>query len=303
MNRRTLILAAAMTLVATPPILAIGEAAHFVKGNASTSAIISSGVRREYIVHVPAHYDGRTPLPLVISMHAAAMWPAAQERTTGWDAVADEKGFFVAYPAGADGRGPRTWSVDGSPALMRDVHFIADMIDTIASEYAIDTRRIYADGLSNGGGMAFVLSCTMHDRIAAVGLVASAQTLRFSWCPDTRPVPVIAFHGTADPVTPYRGGATWISAQPFPDITAWITIWSRRNRCNARPLERMIAQDVMRATYTGCAADVAFYSVVGGGHAWPGGQHLPEWFVGRTTDSINASRELWNFYSAHSLPR
>ena len=36
---------------------------------------------------------------------------------------------------------------------------------------------VYANGLSNGGGMAFVLACTLSDRIAAVGLVASAVFL------------------------------------------------------------------------------------------------------------------------------
>ena len=30
----------------------------------------------------------------------------------------------------------------------------------------IDRKRIYANGLSNGGGMSFVLSCTLADRIA-----------------------------------------------------------------------------------------------------------------------------------------
>ena len=59
-------------------------------------------------------------------------------------------------------------------------------------------------GLDKGcylGGMAFVLSCALSNRIAAVGLVASAQTLPFSWCGNSTPVPVIAFHGTDDPVT------------------------------------------------------------------------------------------------------
>ena len=83
---------------------------------------------------------------------------------------------------------------------MRDVRFISELIDKLEAAYNIDPARIYANGFSNGGGMAFVLSCTLSDRIAAVGMVGAAQTLPWSWCTDHRPVPMIAFHGTADPI-------------------------------------------------------------------------------------------------------
>ena len=83
------------------------------------------------------------------------------------------------------------------PGLARDVRFISELIDKLEAAYNIDPTRIYANGLSNGGGMAFVLSCTLSDRIAAVGMVGAAQTLPWSWCTDRRPVPMIAvsWHG------------------------------------------------------------------------------------------------------------
>src|SRR5574341_1579817 len=83
-----------------------------------------------------------------------------------------------------------------------DVQFIADLIDTLAARYNIDRPRVYANGLSNGGGMAFAISCTLSDRIAAVGVVAPALFMRWSDCTDQRPVPMIAFHGTADRQVP-----------------------------------------------------------------------------------------------------
>src|SRR3989441_5213315 len=80
-----------------------------------------------------------------------------------------------------------TWTEAG---LMRDVRFISELIDTLRAAYNIDPTRIYANGLSIGGGMAFVLSCTLSDRVAAVGMVAAAQSLPSSWCTDHRPVPI-----------------------------------------------------------------------------------------------------------------
>jgi polyhydroxybutyrate depolymerase len=64
-----------------------------------------------------------------------------------------------------------------------------------------------------------------------------------------------------------------------------------------------VAADVTRRTYTSCADDAAvvLYTVQGGGHTWPGGKPLPEWFVGRTTYSIDATSLMWAFFSAHPL--
>jgi pimeloyl-ACP methyl ester carboxylesterase len=114
-----------------------------------------------------------------------------------WNLVADENGFIVVYPEGT-GFGPKSWEMTGieTPPRMPDVTFISDLIDKLAASYNIDKTRIYANGMSNGGGMAFVLSCTMSDRIAAVGMVSAGLDPGWSWCTDHRPVPVIAFHGT-----------------------------------------------------------------------------------------------------------
>jgi polyhydroxybutyrate depolymerase len=67
----------------------------------------------------------------------------------------------------------------------------------------------------------------------------------------------------------------------------------------------VIATDVIRREYTGCAGDAAvvLYTIRGGGHTWPGGQGVPEWILGRNTRSIEASSEMWNFFIQHPLRR
>jgi polyhydroxybutyrate depolymerase len=177
------------------------------------------------------------------------------------------------------------------------------LIDTLKATYNVDSTRIYANGLSNGGGMAFVLSCTLSDRIAAVGMVGAAQLLPFGWCTDRRPVPMINFHGTADWAAPYHGGTSWVAPDPFPDVQAWTKRWARRNRCALNPIDSAVAADVIRRAYTSCAGDAAvvLYTIRGGGHTWPGGGPLPEWFVGPTSQSIDASSLMWAFFQAHPL--
>jgi polyhydroxybutyrate depolymerase len=305
MSGRRRVLAAVLGLISLPVVLVVVEAGSYYVLNRNNGAIVSSGLKREYFLYVPDRYDRSRPTPLVISMHGGALWPAAQRRISGWNEVADRHGFIVVYPAGYEGPGPTGWEVSG-PDQRKGVRFIADLIDTLQAEYNIDPSRIYADGLSIGGGMAFVLSCTLSDRIAAVGLVGAANMVPWSWCTDQRAVPMINFHGTADAFAPYEGGkspvAPWI---PFPGVPAWTANWARRNRCDASPVRAAVATDVTRIEYTNCADDAAvvLYTIVEGGHTWPGGRLQPEWTLGTTSHSIDASSTMWDFFREHPLPK
>ena len=298
-----MVLIAVLFLIGLPVVLAVMEALTFHVRNRSNGSIVSSGQMREYLLYVPKSYDRAVPTPLVISMHGGAMWPAAQRESSQWNDVADEHGFIVVYPSAEVGDGPRAWNVNHGNGLATDVTYISDLIDTLSAAYNIDSTRIYANGLSNGGGMSFVLSCTLSDRIAAVGTVVAAQTLPFSWCRDSTPVPMIAFYGTADPVVPYHGGESWVTPKPFPRATTWTADWARRNRCDAKPVDSVISADVTRRAYSGCAegATVVSYTIRGGGHTWPGGKGMPDWILGPTARNVDASREMWDFFVEHPL--
>lgn len=297
-------------VLAIPALLVTVDAASFHVLNRNNGSIISSGEKRGYLLYVPASYDRARPTPLVISLHGGATWPAVQRDITRWNRVAAEHGFIVVYPEGSGlhrghhGGRQKRWNVNMGRGLQRDVQFISDLIDRLQATYNIDPTRIYADGLSNGGGMAFVLSCTLSDRIAAVGMVGSAQTLPWSWCKDERPVPMINFHGTADTFTPYRGGMSMVSHNhSFPGVAAWTSNWARRNRCSPAPVEKRVADDVTRIEYTNCTAPVLLYRIERGGHTWPRGKPMPKWMAGTTTESIDATREMWRFFRGQRLTR
>jgi len=288
-----------------PGLLPLGEALTFSAHNRNNGSMVSSGDRREYLLYVPSTYDRSKPALLVISMHGAGGWPVQQMELSGWNRLAEREGFIVVYPSGLDQAGPRVWRDGAGRAVQKDSAFISQLIDKLEADYNIDHERIYANGMSNGGGMSFVLSCTLSDRIAAVGLVGAANLTPWSWCTDRHAVPMIDFHGTADSMAPYRGGESWVSQRPFPSVPNWAANWARRNRCDPRPVETNAAIGVTRREYTHCADDAAvvLYIIRGGGHTWPGGQQLPEWFAGTTSRSIDATREMWAFFRAHPLSR
>lgn len=302
MTRRTLALAAVLFLLGLPAVAVLAGAASHYFANRTTTLVTSMGQERRYILHVPRSYDPAKPTPLVISLHGGLNWPAFQRKASGWNRVADEHGFIVAYPAG-EGTGPGIWAMRGRPVASRmpDVVFISELIDKLSASYNIDPARIYANGFSNGGGMSFALACTLSHRIAAVGLVGPYHTFRLEWCKDSAPVPSVTFHGTADHFALYGGGTHWIGPLPIPPIRQWTQRWAQHNRCAPAPIENALAPDVERLEYAGCANDasVVLYTIKGGGHTWPGGGELSEWMVGPTSRSIDASKVMWEFFQAH----
>jgi polyhydroxybutyrate depolymerase len=312
MNVRKMVVVAALIFIGLPVVLILIGAVFVYALNRTNGTIVSSGQKREYLLYVPRSYDRAKPTPLVISMHAAAMWPAAQMSISEWNKVADEHSFIVVYPSGAAGvlggdplfpRGPKVWEGGGG-----DVTFISDLIDNLEAAYNIDATRIYVNGFSNGGEMSFEVSCGLPDRIAAVGVVAAAVLQIWNSCKDSAPVPMMAFHGTADRLAPYYGGTSLASPPgpvPFMAVRDWVAAWAQRNECEGVPIDAPITASVRQLAYTNCSdnADVILYTVDGGGHSWPSGKRLPEWMVGRTNSELNASSILWEFFREHPLRR
>ncbi len=292
-------------IVAVPVVLVLALALAYTVSNKTNGTLISSGVRREYLLYVPPSYDPATPTPFVITLHGFAQWPANQRDVSRWNPLADEYGFIVVYPSGTGF--PKRWGAHGTAdslnPQMEDVTFISDLIDKLESEYTIDPTRIYANGLSNGGGMSYLLACKLADRIAAVGTVAGAYLYPLSECQPARTVPMIVFHGDADPIVPYYGGPSGPFDQPFPVIPDWVAQWAQQNGCAETPGELPAQGEVTGIKYVGCDqnTEVPFYTIHGGGHSWPNhAGALPKAIVGHTTQDIDATRVMWAFFQQYT---
>ena len=100
MNTRKIVIGAAVVVIGLPvaSILIAGVSFYalmsFYAPNRTSGTIVSSGQKREYLLYVPRSYDRAKPTPLVISMHAAALWPATQREASQWNKVADENGLL-----------------------------------------------------------------------------------------------------------------------------------------------------------------------------------------------------------------
>ena len=271
----------------------------------SNGEVLSGGIKRSYLLHVPKSYQANRPTALVICFHGFSEWPAHVMRLSHWNRLADESGFLVVYPLGS--RFPLRWHCGGgfsSRELARqDVQFIADLIDQLKQQYHLDEARIHANGLSNGGGMSFLLAGQLSERIAAFGSVGGAHVLPWTEFQPQRPVPAIIFHGTADRIVPYHGKSWGSGGFSLPDLPGWVQTLAARNGCETNAVPLPTSGSVSGVRYPGGSnhADVEFYTVTGGGHTWPGGKPMTAAIVGKTTADVDATRLMWDFFQAHPL--
>jgi polyhydroxybutyrate depolymerase len=282
------------------------------RGGGGTLTTNVAGYRRTVIVHLPNGYTGSNKLALVLSMHGSGSTAADHELFTGMDATADTDKFIVAYPEGLirDGIG-YDWNVPGEPLIggrtvpahaANDVEFLTKLVGVLEQRYCINAARVYATGFSGGARIASQLACDSSTVFAAVAAVSGLRSP--TPCPSSRPVAILAFHGTADPVDPYdgHGQAYWTYSVPQAAAN-----WARQDGCSKTAASSKLAHAVTLTDYTHCKAGVAveLYTIAGEGHEWPGGPPLPSSLtnlLGPQTTAINANSVMWAFFEAHPRP-
>ncbi|HXW56153.1 MAG TPA: PHB depolymerase family esterase [Candidatus Cybelea sp.] len=273
----------------------------------------SGGHSRNFYVHLPKYYSTSNRWPLVFVIHGRTGTGPGMERIAYFDSFADRNGIIAIYPNGvsrswADGRGDSPAERDG----VDDIAFFSAMLDKLESTYSVDTSRVYASGLSNGGFMSYRLACELSARIAAVAPVGATFSATLSEnCHPSRPVSVLEINGTEDPLVPYDGGQVRHgSSGRILSARDSVAYWARIDGCPATPVrdsfhgESSGGFETRHEIYSGCRdnVEVALYSVVGGGHTWPGGrQYLPALIIGKTSRDFDANDIIWKFFQAHPL--
>jgi polyhydroxybutyrate depolymerase len=230
----------------------------------------------------------------------------------GLNDKADDAGFIVVYPNGS-GRTEQilTWNAGNCCGFAQtqkidDVAFVRELLDDLAKVAPVDSNRVFATGMSNGGMMAYLLASELSDRIAAVAPVAGPMGT--PECRPQRPVPVLHFHGTDDKFAPLKGGhgERSLSQTDFHSVEHSIGCWIKANQCEPEPIvvhEPVKIEDgtkVTRKTWEGGKdnAEVVLIEISGAGHTWPG-RKPPLLFLGKSTQNISANDNLWEFFKKH----
>lgn len=247
-----------------------------------TWTLVVDGRERTVLVHVPPAYDGATPLPVVVNLHALGASAEVQAWYSRMIEKADAEGFIVVHPEGIGGSWNAGVGCCGTAAALGvdDVGLITATLDALAARRCVARDRIYATGMSNGGYMTHRLGCALADRLAAIAPIAGIDVV--AGCAPAAPLPVLQIHGTLDTVVPYAGALTSVAS------------WRDRNGCAASTTVVADEPGTRCVRHDGCAdgAEVVLCTVVGGGHVWPGGV--------ASASSLDATDAVWAFFARHA---
>ncbi|MFD0688202.1 alpha/beta hydrolase family esterase [Actinomadura fibrosa] len=276
--------------------------------------LLIGGRARTFTVRLPGAVSDGGPKPLVLVLHGndptAGGW-MMREWTT-FDEQADSWGWAVAYPDGhggcwADGRGVTA----AEEAGVDDVAFLRALIDHAADRYGTAPDRTVVAGASNGAFMAHRLALTSGDRVAVLGAVAGTLPAALRELRPAYAVSALLIHGSADPLASIDGG---YSRRRGPNgelrgrtlsLQETAEHYRAVDRCPPGPGETLdVGSSVRTAVGGGVGVGgtrVAAWTVIGGGHGWPGARAHPEWPEAAIGD-FDAAEEICRFAAPLLLP-
>ena len=263
---------------------------------------------RAYKLYLPvAAKTVNDPLPLVVMLHGCGQTPQDFARGTGMNALAEEFGFQVLYPAQArDAQRNRCWNWfkrddqergAGEPAL------IASLTQHVINQQNVDLAKVYIAGLSAGAAAALIVATAYPDMFAAVGVhsglgigaahdatsAAHAMNVGATGRRHDAQMPTIIFHGDSDRVVNPRNGR-FVAIRALEHYNHLDQVERTGRIAGGRDYTRTSHRVGRGRAY------VEKWVVHGAGHAWSGGHS-----AGSYTDpkGPDASREMVQFFMRH----
>lgn len=239
--------------------------------------------RRPYELIVPPGVADEQPLPVVLFLHGYGASSATFIGYLGIREMAARHRFVAVVPDGTpDSQGLRFWNASEGCCNFEhkpvdDVSYLRDVIDEVEGRRAVDAKRIFVVGFSNGGFMAHRLACELGDRLAGIVSIAGAGRRDATVCRPKGSVSVLQIHGDLDRAVPYEGGKTLGrgEAEPHPPVRETVAWWAAHDGCSREPKEgapmdlhpKLPGAETEVLRYEGCrSAKVELWTVRGGDH-------------------------------------
>jgi polyhydroxybutyrate depolymerase len=264
------------------------------------------GDKRPYLVHVPTQSQAGKALPMVLVLHGGMgnMQVQASERFYHQLSASDKYGYIVVFPNGYSrlpGGKFATWNAVNccGPAVKKqsdDVAVIRAIIEDMQQRTEVDSKRIFADGMSNGGMMSYRLACELSGTISAIAAVAGTDNTQR--CQPAKPVAVLHIHAKDDDHVPFEGGKGQQSMADvsFNSVPATIQKWVQMNHTNPQAERILEVPGAYCEIHRGGLAPVQLCVTESGGHSWPGGSKPRGGQAG--SSAISANDVIWQFFNA-----
>lgn len=273
------------------------------------------GRERSYRLRIPkGHNLGEAP-PLVLALHGGnGDMDQICELKGGLPDLFDEEIFLLLCPQGVERHWNDGRATDRHLAIRErvdDVGFLLGLIDEVAQEYGVDEERVYVTGASNGGMMTYRMACESPETFSAAAAVIANLPADLA-CEPQSPVPILIMNGTEDPLMPYEGGQVrflWQELGRVLPTEETARRWAELNGCDPERIQEELPEvdpedgtSIVRTRYEGCQGEsgVVLYTVVGGGHTWPGGaRYAGERIIGPVSEEGHMGEIVWEFFQRH----
>jgi len=279
-------------------LAAVALALVVAPARAETMYLLTNQGEREAIV-LPSRQG---PAPTILVLHGQTSTAAWTAENSGFAETAAAHRFTAVFPQGIrkqwnDGREAQAAGID-------DVGFLHRLVTALVGRGLADPKQIYIAGVSNGGMMTFRMLCESSELFAgAATVIANMPTRIGARCAPRKPVPIVMFNGTNDPLVPYDGGgvgflggrgSVWAAeetAEFMADVNACEAV-------RALPLPIGSRVQVTRLEWTLCrtGSSVTLYRMDGAGHQVPGQRSFLPLFLGRGTRAVRAADEAFAFF-------
>lgn len=271
---------------------------------AASNAVASSTVLndRPFKVNEPKNYSGDRPAPLLLVLHGYTGNSASTEQFFGLQAEAESRGYLTVYPDGTKDRtGAQFWNAtkaccDFGSTKIDDSAYLLSIVNDVQKRYAVDPKRVFFAGHSNGGFMSYRMACEHADTIAAIVSMAGAMTDDAKLCIPTNPVSVVQVHGTADSTIAFAGSS--IGGNAYPSAADSIASWAEVDGCTGKLADTgttvdldvgLDGNDTTVSAYTGCPdSAVELWSITNGAHS--------------PSFTPDFGRQVLDFFDAHPKP-
>jgi len=295
-------------------------------GGLLNGMLVHDNIERHFHYFLPSNFE--VGMPLLISLHGMGSNSLGSLDNTQWHTKAEQEGFVVVAPnstrvilddAGnvvdvvSDGMSSYddptlvqshiAWNAGhfaatGTLTYVDDVGYIDALIDYFIEQYGVDSDKIFAAGMSNGGFFAQKLAVRLGDRFAAVASVTGPLGGQIMDETPVAPTRMVLFMADDDPVVLFDGlvndgVVVYLSTHETTEF------WLEHFRIDGEPVVTYVPQvpgdptRIVRHEFPPGAGEFILYIIEDGGHAWPGGgQYLPVQFIGVASE-VDATELIW----------
>lgn len=287
-----------------------------------------------YFVFIPENYSPATPVPLFVMLHGCTQTALDFATGTSMNLLAEQQGFIVVYPQQTINYNLNlcwNWFLPsnqqrggGEPASI--IGIIQSMQKNTAN-WTIDANRIYVAGISAGAAMAVILGATYPDVFAAIGVhsgleyqaatnVAQAVKVMRRGGPEplqkgnaayaamngqSRVVPTIVFHGSADSViAPANGDQViqqWMRTDYLASGMTYVVDFQKPSSMATGQVPG--GYSYVTAVWNAPSGEAiqSYWKIDGMGHAWSGGNPAGTYTDARGPDATEA---MYRFFMDHT---